>query len=187
MFRPLALLTAETSSGKECHSFYRSFSHLEESDDIGNPPSGTAVRLEPLVLRAMHITHFKCSNQRALFNCLTKPRKVSFIDYTKNLRRGGSRVFSRGGGGFSKYFGKFCPTFFRSTKMIFRALPKHYKDRVLSKFSAQQAAKLWRNRPKIAVSGTFSKMFTKKPRFFGARSSLKFSVYWRQRLLLKNF
>ena len=135
----------------------------------------------------MHITHFKCSNQRVLFNCLTKPRKVSSIDFTNNLGRGGSRVFSRGGGRIFKIFWKILSNFFSVDRNDFRALPKHYKDRVLSKCSAQQAAKLWRNRPKIAVSGTFSKMFTKKPRFFGARSSLKFSVYWRQRLLLKNF
>ena len=29
---------------------------------------------------------------------------------------------------------KFCQCFFRSSKLIFRALPKHYKDSVLAKF-----------------------------------------------------
>ena len=46
--------------------------------------------------------------------------------------------FSRGGGDFEK-FSKFCRSFFRSTELIFRALPKHGLVRVLAKFSAPQA------------------------------------------------
>ena len=59
--------------------------------------------------------------------------------------RGGSRIFfSRGGGGrscFQKIFENFVDLFifFRSTEMIFRALPKHGLVPVLAKFSAQQA------------------------------------------------
>ena len=44
--------------------------------------------------------------------------------------------FSRGGGGFSKNFQKFCLLFCKWTKLIF---PPHKKDPVLVKFSAPQA------------------------------------------------
>ena len=40
------------------------------------------------------------------------------------LDRGGSRIISRGGGGFSKNFRKLTTFFFRSIRLIFRALPK---------------------------------------------------------------
>ena len=49
--------------------------------------------------------------------------------------------FSRGGGGgadFQKKIQKFC-LFFRLTKLIFRALPKYYKEPVLAKISAPLA------------------------------------------------
>ena len=57
------------------------------------------------------------------------------------MRRGGSRVFSRGGGGFSKNFRKFCrPFIFLGRPNSFsRALPKHSLVPVLAKFSAPQA------------------------------------------------
>ena len=51
-----------------------------------------------------------------------------------NIIRGESRIFSRRAE-FQKN-SKFLSTFFRSTKLIFRALPKHSKDPVLVKFSA---------------------------------------------------
>ena len=49
--------------------------------------------------------------------------------------------FSRGGGAdFQKIFQNFDDLFFfRSTKSIFRALPKHYFALILAKFSAPQA------------------------------------------------
>ena len=52
------------------------------------------------------------------------------LTFTGIIRRG-SRNFSRGGGGSSKKIWKFCRPFFFgfwSTKLIFWALPKHYKD-----------------------------------------------------------
>ena len=63
-----------------------------------------------------------------------------------SLIRGGSRsrIFSRGD---LKKIRKFCRPFFRSTKLIFRALPKQLKDPVLVKFSVQQA-NFVKNRPK---------------------------------------
>ena len=57
------------------------------------------------------------------------------------LRRGGSRIFSRGGADFQKIFENFDDLFFffRSTKLIFRALPKHGFVPILAKFFAPQA------------------------------------------------
>ena len=53
---------------------------------------------------------------------------------------GGSRIFLRGGGGGGGGFSKnFDDLFFRSTKLIFRALPKHFFAPILVKFSAPQA------------------------------------------------
>ena len=61
------------------------------------------------------------------------------MDFEWIVIRGGSRIFSRGGGGFSKKFENFDDFFFRSTKLIFRALPKHCFAPILAKFSAPQA------------------------------------------------
>ena len=48
--------------------------------------------------------------------------------------RGGSRVFSKGGGAdFQKNFANFVDLFFRLTELIFRALPKHDLVSVLTK------------------------------------------------------
>ena len=82
--------------------------------------------------------------------------------------------FSRG---IFKNFRKFSRTFFWSTKLIFRALPKHCFVPILAKVSAPQA-KFGKCRPKKAFLGTFWKL-----RFFSARSPLKISTYWRQRRL----
>ena len=55
------------------------------------------------------------------------------------LSRRGSRNFSRGGGGFLKKKNEiFLDLFFRSTKLIFWALPNHYQGTILTKFSAPQ-------------------------------------------------
>ena len=62
------------------------------------------------------------------------------IDWLKNITLNhGSRIFSRGGGGFQKIFENFVDLFFRSTELIFRALPKHDLVPVSANFSAQQA------------------------------------------------
>ena len=48
------------------------------------------------------------------------------IQFRMITSRGGSRIFSRGGGAdFLKIVENFDDFFFRSTKLIFRALPKH--------------------------------------------------------------
>ena len=52
--------------------------------------------------------------------------------------RGGSRIFSRGGADFQKIFQNFHDLFFRSIKLIFRALSKHCFAPILAKFSAPQ-------------------------------------------------
>ena len=107
--------------------------------------------------------------------------------------RGGSRIFSRGAD-FQKIFENFDDIFFRSTKLIFpnfcqffcQFLPQLFFVPIFANFFAPQA-NFWKNRPKNAFLGTFWKILTEKLRFFGARSPLKISVYWRQRRLLKNF
>ena len=47
-------------------------------------------------------------------------------------------VFSWGGGAVFQKNSKIWSTFFRSTKLIFRALPEHYKDLILNKNFAPQ-------------------------------------------------
>ena len=82
---------------------------------------------------------------------------------------GGSRIFSRGGGGGG---GGFSKKLFRSTKLIFRALPKHCFAPILAKFSAPHANFL--KTVKKAVFGHFLKNFAFFSRFFfGARSPSK--------------
>ena len=48
------------------------------------------------------------------------------LDFFVNFEPGADLGFSRGGGGadFQKNVQKFCRPFFRSTKLIFRAIPK---------------------------------------------------------------
>ena len=58
------------------------------------------------------------------------------------MKSGADLGFSRGGGAdFQKIFQNFDDLFFffRSTKLIFRALPKHCFAPILAKFSAPQA------------------------------------------------
>ena len=81
--------------------------------------------------------------------------------------------FSRGGGAdFQKIFQNFHDLFFRSTKLIFRALPKHCFAPILDKFCAPQA-NFWKNSQKKPFLGTFWKILTKNSVFFGARSPSK--------------
>ena len=98
--------------------------------------------------------------------------------------------FSRGAGGFG--FSNFIDIFyfcFRSTKLNYRALTNHYKDLILSKFSAPQAKlgffEILKKQDEKGVLGTFWKILTKKSRFFGARFPLNFCIYWRQKRLQK--
>ena len=75
--------------------------------------------------------------------------------------------FSRGGGGgFSK---KFTTFFFRSTKLIFRALPKHCFGPILW-LNFPRGRQIFEKTVKRAVFWHFLKNFDKKSRFFGARS-----------------
>ena len=88
--------------------------------------------------------------------------------------RGGSRIFSRGGADFKKKFENFDDLFFfRSTKFIFRALPKH----CFAPFLAQnflRRRQIFEKTVKKAVFGHFLKNFDKKIAFFfGARSPSK--------------
>ena len=73
-----------------------------------------------------------------------------------------------GGVGFSKRKIK-LKNFFRSTKLIFRALPKHYKDPILDNFSAPQG-KL----EKMAKKGVFSvRAPPSKLLYIGAKSGYR--------------
>ena len=86
----------------------------------------------------------------------TTTRLLVYRGLTLNVR-GGSRIFSRGGGGFSKILSAF---FFRSTELIFRAIPTHSLVPVLAKISAP-LAKFWKNCPKNAFLVLFGKFLPK--------------------------
>ena len=76
-----------------------------------------------------------------------------------------------GGANFQKKIRKFWRPFFfffRSTKLIFRALPKQCFAPILAKFSAPQA-NFWKNSQKSRF-GHFLKNFDKKIAFFLARA-----------------
>ena len=80
---------------------------------------------------------------------------------------------------FQKIFQNFDDLFFfRSTKLIFRALPKHCFAPILAKFSAPQA-NFKKKTVKKAVFGHFLKNFA----FFWHALPLKVSIYWRRRRL----
>ena len=75
---------------------------------------------------------------------------------------------SRGGRIFKKFSKILTIFFFRSTKLIFRALPKHCFAPILAKFSAQQA-NFWKNSQKSRFWALFEK-FWQKNRVFLARA-----------------
>ena len=84
------------------------------------------------------------------------------------LSRGGSRIFSRGAG-FQKISKILTTLFFRTTKLIYRALPKYYKDSIMTKNSAPQA-KCEKKRTKKEFLDTFWKNFDQKNRVILARA-----------------
>ena len=67
---------------------------------------------------------------------MKKSMQLKVLSNCLNERQGRIYDFLEGGGGFSNNFRKFCRSFFRSTELIFRALPKHSLVPVLAKFSA---------------------------------------------------
>ena len=101
--------------------------------------------------------------------------------FEEKLTTGADLGFSRGGGGrIFKKFRKFCRPFFTSTKLIFRALPKHCFAPIWPNFE--------KNRPKKGVFRHFLEIFDQKIAFFfGARSPFKTCIYWRLRRLKKVF
>ena len=88
-------------------------------------------------------------------------------------------ILSRGGGGeggFSKKKNsrKFCRLFFsRSTKLIFPALPRHYRDPVLAKKFWQKflGSFLWKFCPKSRVFS--SRVLPSKLVYIGAEGALR--------------
>ena len=88
-----------------------------------------------------------------LFNFILK--KEAQVEFKKEVMiRGGSRIFSRGV--FPKKFQKFCRLFFRSTKLIFRAIPENYNNLILTKkFAPYAQAKFLKKQVKYTVFGHF--------------------------------
>ena len=92
-----------------------------------------------------YLRDYYCKNSEQMRTSnLMKFLRSCDIENTTHGFRGGSRIFSRGGGGFSKKFPKFWRPFFRSTKLIFRALPNHCFAPILAKFNPPQAS-FWKN------------------------------------------
>ena len=78
----------------------------------------------------------------------------------KEYVQGRAQGFLEGAADFQKVFENFDDLFFRSAKLIFRALLKHYKDAVFAKLSV------------LADFGLFLETFP-----------LKISIYWRRKRL----
>ena len=100
-------------------------------------------------------------------NCLKTDHMANCMCLFTVTCRGGSRIFSRGGGQWRifKKISKFLSTFFRSILLIFRALPKHSKYPVSAKFPAPQTGKFMKKQIKN-VLGNFLENFGKRTRFF---------------------
>ena len=100
-------------------------------------------------------------------------KSIRWLDF-----KGVSRIFSRRSGFKKKILG----LFFRSTKLIFRALPKHYKIPVLAKNSVPQA-KFEKKQAKKGVSRHFFENVDRKKEFFRRTLPPHLSLYWRQKRL----
>ena len=72
--------------------------------------------------------------------------------------------FFEGGGGFSISFRKLCRHFFR-TKLIFRSLPEHYNDPILTKKNSHR--QIFEKAGKKAVFDVAWKISPKNCVFFG--------------------
>ena len=81
------------------------------------------------------------------------------------LFRGGSRIFSRGGADFQKIFENFVDLFFRSTKLIFRALPKHCFVPIFG-YIFCAAGKILKKQAKNGVFRHFLEIIDQKIAFF---------------------
>ena len=71
----------------------------------------------------------------------------------------------------SEFHENFVVLFFRSIKLFFRALSKHYKDHFLAKFLCR--SQKFEKKAKNCVFKHFLNNFDKKSFFFGALSPLK--------------
>ena len=82
------------------------------------------------------------------------------------LNSGTDLGISRGGGRiFKKNVENFVDFFCRPTKLILRALPKHYKNPVLAKISAPQAT-FWKKKVEKGAFRHFLESFDQKIAFF---------------------
>ena len=98
--------------------------------------------------------------------------------------RGGSKIFSRGGGGgFSKNFRKFWRSFFLGRSDWFSELSQSSKKTLFWPNFLRRRQFLEKTGQKKLFLGTFWKTLTKKSRFFWRALPLKISIYWRLRRL----
>ena len=122
-----------------------------------------------LGLRANERSRSKTSNVWLMHNII-KCRNTERVSF---LCRADLEFSRDGGADFQTFIENFADLFFRSTKMIFRAHPEHYKDPILThKNSAER--KLLNNQVRNPVFGPFLEKFVQKmPHFFGALFPLK--------------
>ena len=121
---------------------------------------------------------FKCKtfSPKTIYICKKMVTADSGADL--GLSRGGG-----GGGGFSKRKSKVSTTFFLGRLIDFLSSPKALFCPYFGKIFCAEGRFLKKKQSKKAFLGTFWKILTKKLRFFGARSPLQISNYWRQRRL----
>ena len=77
--------------------------------------------------------------------------------------------------------------FFKVDKVDFSSSPKALKSPFCPNFLRRIQIYFFKKWPKKAVLSTFWKILTKKLHLLGASSTLKISIYWRHKRLLKNF
>ena len=112
---------------------------------------------------------------RQLVKCKKQGNRQSCLKFFKLFHPGGgSRIFSRGGGEFSKNFPKFWrPFFFKVDQIDFSSSPKALFCPYFGKIFCA-AGKFLKKQSKKPFLNTFWKILTKKSRFFfGARSPSK--------------
>ena len=97
----------------------------------------------------------------------TKSKKNDYYQLTKGYYSGADLGFSRGGGGadFQKIFENFVDLFFRSTKLIFRALPKHCFVPIFG-YIFCAAGKILKKQAKNGVFRHFLEIIDQKIAFF---------------------
>ena len=99
---------------------------------------------------------FKVVINFAYFNALFWLSLYNFFCAVNEALTWQGRIYLRfsreGGGGLSKVFlKKFVDYSFRSTKLIFRMLPEHYNNPILTEYFWPQVKIFWKSRSKLPV------------------------------------